>query len=231
MKTETESLKELLAQTHPFTALNKTEQIEFAQNAIPRRYKKGEFCAYQGDVWPYLCLVGKGAVNIVKESQEGRSLIVQTLEAGNIFWGLAFFQDNAPMPVALQTTQSSRLYLWHRESIQPILLKNSHALWKLCQLMVARMERASEIVEDLAFYPVAGRLARFLLEHFEEASSATPVARDVTLDEMAARIGTTREMVCRVLYRFADEKMIQINRTEFIFTSRDKLEQLAGHDE
>ncbi|HEY85693.1 MAG TPA: Crp/Fnr family transcriptional regulator [Chloroflexi bacterium] len=228
MKTEPESLKELLAKTHPFTALNKTERAEFAQNAISRRYKKGEFCAYQEDVWPYLCLVGNGKINIVKESQEGRSLIVQTLEAGDIFWGLAFFQDNASMPVSLQASQSSRLYLWHRESVQPILLKNSRALWELCQLMVVRMERASEIVEDLAFYPVAGRLARFLLEHFEEASSDAPVARDVTLDEMAARIGSTREMVCRALYRFADEKMIQINRTEFVFTSREKLEELAG---
>jgi len=44
------------------------------------------------------------------------------------------------------------------------------------------------------------------------------------LDEMAARIDATREMVCRILYRFADEKMIQVNRTEFVFTSREKLE-------
>ncbi len=227
MKPETKSLKELLAQTHPFAALNKTEQIELAQNTISRQYKKGEFCTYQGDVWPYLCLVGKGKINIAKESQEGRSLIVQTLEVGDIFWGLAFFQKNALMPVALQASQSSRLYLWDRASAQ-ILLKSSHALWELCQLMAVRMERASEILEDLAFSPVAGRLARFLLEHFDEATSDAPVARDVTLDEMAARIGSTREMVCRVLYRFADEKMIQINRTEFTFTSREKLKELAG---
>ena len=52
--------------------------------------------------------------------------------------------------------------------------------------------------------------------------------RDLTLDEMAAMVGTTRELVCKVFYRFADAEVIRINRTEFVFTNREKLEQLAG---
>ncbi|MFH1632698.1 MAG: helix-turn-helix domain-containing protein [Chloroflexota bacterium] len=54
------------------------------------------------------------------------------------------------------------------------------------------------------------------------------MARDLTLDEMAARIGSTREMVCRALYRFADDEMIQITHTEFVFTNREKLAKLTG---
>jgi len=226
MKTETESLKEVLAQRSPFAALNKTEQIEFAQNAIPGRYKKGEICAYQGDVWPYLLLVGQGKVDIVKESPEGRSLIVQTLETGDVFWGLAFFQDNIPMPVTLQASQISHLYLWDRAIAQPILLRNSHALWGLCQLMVVRMERANEIVEDLAFSPVTGRLAGLILNHYGDAMGDY-TKRNMTLDEMAARIGSTREMVCRLLYRFSDEGVVRINRTEFMISDREKLEGFA----
>ena len=40
---------------------------------------------------------------------------------------------------------------------------------------------------------------------------------------MAARIGSTREMVCRLLQRFADEELIKITRTEFEITDRDRL--------
>ena len=93
--------------------------------------------------------------------------------------------------------------------------------------MLRRMLYASDIVEELAFQPVTGRLARLLLERFGDAVGDY-VARDMTLDEMAARIGSTREMVCRQLYRFVDEGAIQINRTEFMITDRGVLQDIAG---
>jgi DNA-binding transcriptional regulator LsrR (DeoR family) len=54
------------------------------------------------------------------------------------------------------------------------------------------------------------------------------VARDLTLDEMAARIGSTREMVCRHLYHFADQGIIQINRTEIKINDLDYLKGITG---
>ena len=44
---------------------------------------------------------------------------------------------------------------------------------------------------------------------------------------MAARIGTTREMVCRLLYRFSDEGLIRVTRTEFALTDKNGLTRLA----
>ena len=87
--------------------------------------------------------------------------------------------------------------------------------------------RASRILEELAFHPVAGRLAGLLLGQFEGQTGDT-LARDLTLDEMAARIGSTREMVCRHLYQFADQGAIQINRTEFKVMDKGYLKKLAG---
>jgi CRP-like cAMP-binding protein len=89
------------------------------------------------------------------------------------------------------------------------------------------MERASNIVESLAFQPVAGRIANLLLERYGNTGE-DPVARDLTLDTMAAYVGTTREMVCRVLYRFSDQNLIHITRTEFSITDQDGLATLAG---
>jgi CRP/FNR family transcriptional regulator len=89
-------------------------------------------------------------------------------------------------------------------------------------LAIQRVQFASEIVEKLAFQPLTGRIARLLLEQFPASQSVVP--RHLTLDEMASHVGTTREMVCRILYRFAEAGAIQINRTEFIFTDRDILE-------
>lgn len=220
------SLTELLAQSPLFDALSTADRTELARRAIRREYPKGELFVHYGEVWPYLFLVEAGTINVVKESSEGRSLIVMTLRPGEILWGLAFFHDDAIMPAALEAYDDSRICLWPRERLLPMLLENSQALWELCRLLVSRMQVASEILEGLAFQPVAGRLAGLLLDHFEKAADGH-VARDLTLEEMAARIGTTREVVCRVLYRFSDGGLIEVTRTEFALTDKSGLARLA----
>ena len=86
---------------------------------------------------------------------------------------------------------------------------------------------ASEIVEDLAFQPVMARLAALMLDTFGEVENEY-VARSLTLEDMAARIGTTREVVCRYLYKFAEQGAIEIKRTELKMTDKEFLEQQTG---
>ncbi|MFZ5821456.1 MAG: Crp/Fnr family transcriptional regulator [Chloroflexota bacterium] len=216
-------IESLLSGHTIFSSLDKAQQAIFQREAILRSYQKGAFIVQYGDVWPYLFVIVKGRVTAAKESGEGRSLVVATFDPGNVFWGLAFFDDGAVMPVSLEATEEASLYLWPRERILPVIFQNGKFSWELSRLMVGRMQRASDIVEELAFHPVAGRVARLLLDNFRPDQGAAP--RHLTLDEMAARVGTTREMVCRILYRFAEQGAIQINRTEFIFTDRGILEE------
>ncbi len=220
------SLASKLAKNTVFGTLGERDQAQVIQLSISRNYDKDTWIVYDGEVWPYLFWVEGGTITVVKKSNEGRSLIVAMIGPGEIFWGMAFFLENAPMPVALTAYEPSRIHLWSRERLLPILLRNGQMSWELSCLMVNRMERASEIVKELAFQPVQGRLARLLLDRYG-ASSESPVHRDLTLDEMAAHIGSTREMVCRALYRFSDDGLIQITRTEFLFTDQGKLEDLA----
>lgn len=219
--------REQIAQNHIFSSLSPADQEELAEFAITRTYQKGEWITHYGDVWPYLFIVEEGVVTPLKESSEGRSLIVVELGAGDVFWGLSFFLDDAPMPVALVAKQASRIAMWSIDRIKPLLFENGQMSWELTRLMVQRMQYASDILDEFAFQPVTGRLARLLLEHYDGAVGDY-VARDMTLDEMAARIGTTREMVCRQLYKLADEGTIEISRTEFMISDQGRLETIAG---
>lgn len=220
------NLPALLRVNSIFAAFSPSEVDELVRLASTRSYQKGEKVILYGDVWPYLFLVESGVIEAMKESPEGRNLHVGCFGKGEIFWGLAFFHENAPMPVTLDVRDASLLYLWSRDSILPILLRNGQASWELSRLMADRMQHASELVEGLAFHPVAGRLARLLLDHFAQAGDSS-ISRHLTLDEMAARVGTTREMVCRALYNFSDKKLIEVTRTEFVLTDRAGLSQLV----
>lgn len=223
------SLIKWMAKNPIFSFLPEKDRTQIAQAAIPKKYPAGESVAAYGDVWPYLFLVTAGSIQAIKESSEGRSLIVLTLSSGDLFWGLAFFEDGAALPVLLQAQSDSQVYLWSQEQMKPWLLANGRFSWELSRLAVRRMQRASIIVEELAFKPVASRLAGLLLDYYQDAVDE-PVPRSLTLDQMAAHVGSTREMVCRLLYRFSDQKLIHITRTEFVLNNRSGLVQLAGED-
>lgn len=215
-----------LGQNSVFAHLNSQELETLKSSAIDRRYPKGEWITHYGDEWPYLFFVDEGEIEARKESHDGKSLIVMDLAAGDVFWGVGFFLEDATMPVALVANQESRILLWHRDRVLPLLLTNGHFAWELSRLMARLMRNVSQIVDDLAFQPVTGRLARLILNHFDSAEAGY-VTRDLTLDDMASRIGTTREVVCRQLYKFAGQGLIDITRTELKITNKTSLEEQA----
>lgn len=216
---------DFLKQSPVFACLEEDEQASLCDRAITRQYHKGQYLSHAGDIWPFIFILTRGSVAAVKESLEGRSLVATSFIPGDVFWGVSFFHPELPMPVSLLVDQESSLLLWSREQILPLILGNGRIAWELSRLMVSRMLRASEIVEELAFQPVAGRLAKLLID-FPGQTPSGPTARSLTLDNMAARIGSTREMVCRLLQRFADQDMIKITRTEFEITDRERLVEM-----
>ena len=211
-----------------FSSLSQPELDSLAASMQARHYLEGEWIVQHGDVWPYLFLIRSGEVTAVKESFEGRSLVLATFKAGDIFWGLAFFLEEAPMPASLLASQETEILVWKREDVLPLFLQNGSLSWELSRLMIRRVQHASDIVEQLAFHPIAGRLARLLIESVGEDPQKS-VPRNLTLDEMAARIGTTREVVSRFLHRFSDQGLIEITRTEFSVTDPKGLQDLARH--
>lgn len=211
-----------------FSSLSQPDLDALYAGMQSRHYSEGEWIAQHGDVWPYLFLIASGEVTALKESFEGRSLVLAVFRPGDIFWGLAFFLEEAPMPASLLASQETGILAWNRQDVLPLFLRNGSLSWELSRLMIRRVQLASDIVEQLAFHPIAGRLARLLIESVgEEPQKSVP--RTLTLDEMAARIGTTREVVSRFLHRFSDQGLIEITRTEFSVTDPRGLQELARH--
>jgi len=114
-------LQRLLKETNPFAHFDETRRADITSLAHQRRFEKGEFITLHGELWPYLILVMEGTLHAVKESEEGRNLVVLTLTQGDVFWGLTFFDKESTMPVSLQSTKSGSLVSWSREDLLPFL--------------------------------------------------------------------------------------------------------------
>lgn len=217
---------DLINQNPVFSVLSDQKKEFIIKEAFSRQYEKGEMITLEGDTWPYLFIVAEGKINAEKSSLEGRSLVVTSFGKGDLFWGLAFFHENMQMVVSLEATMDTKIIIWSADRLIPVLKNEGAAAWELSRLMIFKMMRASEILEEMTFRPVAGRLAKLLIETVHNQHDR-PVTRSLTLDEMAARIGSTREMVCRFLHRFADDGIIDITRTEFRVMDSKKLSKMA----
>jgi len=220
MKTD---LQGLLTISPLFSNLDQPVMHQFKEKAVHKKLSSGIFLTREGDFWPYLFLVAGGKLSVVKESSEGRTLVIAELNPGEVFWGLTFFKVDIPNPMSIQVNQASHVYLWSHEDVLALMIENGRMMWELSCLMVDRMVHASSIIEGLAFQPVAGRLAQLLAKQYGDRDEDS-IERNLTLDEMAAHIGSTREMVCRILHRLSEEQIIDITRTEFRITDKGKME-------
>ena len=160
------NLPTLLSTLPLFQSLDTEEIALLANSSLERQFQKGTAIAYAGDIWPYFFIVIDGTIEAQKISPEGRNLLVGIFNSGDVFWGLAFFREGEPMPVTLQASAASKVNIWSTEILQPIIVRNGRFAWELSRVMVDNMIRASSIVDGLAFQPVAGRVAQFLLENY-----------------------------------------------------------------
>lgn len=216
------ALRALLSEKPLFQTLSEAELEELISKGFVKKYATRSVLAYAGSAWDKFFIVLSGRIAAQKVSAEGRNLWISEFNRADFFWGFGFFEPELPMPVTLEAAEACEILMWDRNAIQTMMIANGEFSWAMLRHMAKTMLRASNIVEGLAFQPVAGRIASFLLEKYP--AEEVNFSRDLTLDEIAARAGTTREMVCRSLQRFAADGMIEITRTELRIRDRAKLE-------
>jgi CRP-like cAMP-binding protein len=218
-------LQQRLAQAPVFEKLPAREIDTLVTQAVMKRLRPGEFLCHQGDDWRYAAFLARGGLRWAILSVGGREQVLFRVEPGHTFWAHSLF-DCQPMPASLSATKASTAYLWPEEVIAPILSRNPALLWEILCLMMGVMRRAREVIYGLAFKPVAGRLAKLLLEQ-SAGQEGQHVQREMTLSEIAATVATSQEVVCRLLYQFQADKIIELNRASFKLNDRAALEDLV----
>ncbi len=215
-----------LANSPVLSKLNQRELERLARFVVRKEYRKGEYIAHQGDKYPYVILIERGEIHALKLSSAGRSLGTLKLRDGEEFWSPSLF-GGIPLPATLQVWQRGEIYFLHQEKVLPLIQKNAAALWLLSLELAQRLQQRSEFIEEIAFSSVSGRLARLLLNKFQDSEDRY-VERDLSLDEMGTIIGTTPVVVCKQISRFAEKGLINVSRTEFQLIDQAALEEIAN---
>lgn len=133
------------------------------------------------------------------------------------------------MPSTLEAAQDAIVYQWPGETVITFLLRNQEAVRALLRRQTRLVRRRRENIYDLAFNPVAGRLAKLIVSKFSSTERST-MRRDLTLEEMAAMVASSPEVVCRILYQFQDNGFLHIDRASITLKNLHALEDLVVED-
>jgi len=203
-----------------FAALDEVELQALARRAHVRGYAQGEVLFAEGDACQGLYVLVSGRVKIFKTSASGREQVLAVEEPGSSFAELPVF-DGGPYPASASAMSDTEVLFISRSDVRALCLERPEVALKILQVVAARQRR-------LSFTTVHQRLVSWLLR--QAASNGRPPERGtiVTLPsshhELAAHVGTVRELVSRNLTRLQAQGFIAVEARQITLLDPKGLE-------
>jgi CRP/FNR family transcriptional regulator, cyclic AMP receptor protein len=197
-----------------FADLSGSELDILASAALPRHYQAGEMIFSEGEPCTGLYVVESGAVRIFKMSPSGREQVLTIDGPGASIAELPVF-DGGNYPASASAEQESDLLFIRKKDIHSLCIEHPEVALKVLRVVSGRLRRLVGIVEELSFTTVHHRLAAFLFR--EARSKGIRSGRGVEFQlgmsnqELAAHVGTVRELVSRNLGRLQAAGLIKLD--------------------
>ncbi|HYL37669.1 MAG TPA: Crp/Fnr family transcriptional regulator [Bryobacteraceae bacterium] len=210
-----------------FAPLDDSELEFIAARSGLKSYDAGELLFSEGDPCAGLYVVASGRVRIFKTSPSGREHVLAIEGPGSSIAELPVF-DGGPYPASAAALEKSELVFVSRRDFRALCLEHPEVALKVLQVVGARLRRLVGIIEELSFTTVRHRLISWLLR--QAKTEGRPAGRGFTFSlgashqELAAQIGTVRELVSRNMARLQAQGLIEINGREVVIPDLESLE-------
>jgi CRP/FNR family cyclic AMP-dependent transcriptional regulator len=181
-----------------------------ARVAIPLERAESTMLQVEGDPAEAMYIVVSGRVKISRLSAGGREQILNVIPRGGHFNTIPMF-DNGPCPANAEALTSVSLLMLPRRALLRVVEEHPPLALALLHEFTGRVRHLVNLVDDLALHTVQGRVAGLLIAQAEAAESGIAI-EPLTQADMAARLGTVREMVGRTLKTFEALGLISIER-------------------
>ncbi len=200
--------RETFARTTLFASLTPGERQQIGAMAGERRFEAGEILFYEGDPAEGLWVIGDGVVKIAKLSPTGREIMLTVIAAPESVAEIPLF-DGGPYPATVTAIQPVTAFFLHKEDFRRFCEEHPQVPLKVLAIAGRRLRQLVQLVELITFGSVRQRLAQVLLQAAEE-QGGDAVYVPLTHEEIAARLGTVREVVSRNLARFQAEGFLRV---------------------
>jgi CRP-like cAMP-binding protein len=191
---------------------------------------RGEVLFHEGDSGDRVFVVIEGKVKLGRHASDGRENLLAILGPGQMFGELSLFDPGPRSATVTAVTDSVLLWFSHEKLLEWLDGRPEVARGMLAQL-AGRLRRANDIVADLVFSDVPGRVAKALLDLSTRfgapAESGIRVAHDLTQEELAQLVGASRETVNKALADFSGRGWIRLEQRSVVLLDVERLRRRA----
>lgn len=213
-----------------FAVLSQDELSSLASHSIVRQLSKDELLCAEGDPCEGLFVVQSGAIKVFKMAETGREQVLVIERAGSTVGELPVL-DGGNFPASATALEDSTLLFIPKREFVELCRRNSEVAFAIIRTLAWRFRYMASLVEELSLKEVSHRLARFLRDRALSLGVRTKQGIEFPLEEtnqqIAAEIGTVRDLVSRNLRRFVDRGIIKMERRKVIVLNMADLEEQA----
>jgi CRP/FNR family transcriptional regulator len=204
IETSTKERLDTLRGNEYFDDLPEAMLREISVRMTLREYQRGDVLFWEGDPCEGLHIVSQGSAKIFRLSPQGRQYIVRILQEGDTFAEVPAF-DGAPNPTNVEALEDCSVWVIDGEMLRGLISSYPQFAQKVLRNFGKMLRGMVHKISEMAFYQVTHRLARLIGEMSEEK----PIPH-WTQEQLAARLGTVREVVSRSLRELERSGAIKI---------------------
>jgi len=191
------SLIETLKLTALFSGMDEADIEMVASQTVTRKFPKNTVIVSQGDDTDSFYVIVQGKVDVFLHNDKGKEIIINTMGVCESFGELAPL-GGIPRQASIITTEDSTFGVISRQVFIDTLLVKPAISMRIIDLLITRIQDLTEEVSSLALEDVYNRVVRVLYKHAEEIGEKL-ITEKLTQQDIASRVGATREMVHRIL--------------------------------
>lgn len=220
--------REILARIPFFAAASAELREAFAASGSVVRLRAGEFFLREGDACGQFAVVVSGRLRVFKLAESGHEITLYHVGPGEACpLNVACILSDRPVPAMAVAEEDSEAVVTSAATFRRWVAEHEPLRTFVFQMFSSRLAEVMSLVEEVAFRRMDQRLAHRLLELFHpDADARGSVA--ITHAELAADLGTAREVVSRLLKEFERLGAIELARGHIQLRSHARLAGLAS---
>lgn len=184
-----------------------------------RRYRKGTIVIHEGDSGDTMSIVLHGRVKVFCTDASGHEITFGLFGPGEYFGEMAL--DGGPRSASVITQEACVCAVITRVNLLAFIAQQPEFALELLAKVIRRLRLATRDARNLAFIDVYGRLTQCLQDlAVAQPDGTRRIAERITHQEIASRVGCSREMVSRILKDLESGGHVRIEERRIVLVGR-----------
>ncbi|MBV9845723.1 MAG: Crp/Fnr family transcriptional regulator [Kutzneria sp.] len=223
-------MDETLARAGIFQGVDQTAAEALLHTLDPIDFPRGHVVFAEGEPGDRLYIIQSGKVKIGRKSSDGRENLLSIMGPSDMFGELSIF-DPGPRTSTATTVTEVRALSMGRPELREWITKRPEIAEQLLRVLARRLRRTNNMLADLIFTDVPGRVAKALLQFAQRFGSQEAgllrVTHDLTQEEIAQYVGASRETVNKALADFAHRGWLRLEGKSVLILDPERLARRA----